>query len=51
MKQELIQKNKSELKIKNKDVKICIICGNSNVDLHEFGISCENCGVLLWRMK
>ena len=29
MKQELIQKNASELKIKNKDIKICINCGNS----------------------
>ena len=49
MEQELIQKNNSELKIKNKGIKICINCGNSIIDVHEFGISCEDCGILLWR--
>lgn len=49
MKQELIQKN-SGLKIKNKDIKICINCGNSEIDSHEYGISCEDCGILLWRV-
>ena len=48
MEQKLIQKN-SELKIKNKDIKICINCGNSKIDSYEYGISCEDCGILLWR--
>ena len=50
MKQELIQEKNNELKIKNKDIKICLNCGNSKIDLHEYGISCEDCGVLLWRV-
>lgn len=49
MKQKLVQKNKTELKIKNNDIKICINCGNSKIDSHEYGISCEDCGILLWR--
>lgn len=50
MKQELIQKNNNELKIKNKDIKICINRGNLKIDSHEYGISCEDCGILLWRV-
>jgi len=49
MRQEVIQINKNELKIKNKDVKICINCVNSKVESHEYVISCEDCGILLWR--
>ena len=37
-------------KIKNKDIKICLNCGNSKIDSHEYGISCEDCGILLWRV-
>jgi len=28
-------------------LKICIECGQSKVEYHEFGISCESCGTLL----
>ena len=28
-------------------LKICIECGHSIVDKYEFGISCEDCGILL----
>ena len=27
-------------------LKICIECGHEKVERYEFGISCENCGVL-----
>ena len=50
MNQELVQRDKNELKVKNKHVKICINCGNSKIESHEFGISCEDCGILLWRV-
>ncbi|WP_185736617.1 hypothetical protein [Candidatus Nitrosopumilus sp. SW] len=49
MKQELIQKNNDNLKIKNNEIRICIHCGNVKIDSYEFGISCEDCGILLWR--
>ena len=28
-------------------LRICIECGQSNVENYEFGISCENCGSLI----
>lgn len=28
-------------------LKICVECGQSNVENYEFGISCENCGTLV----
>ena len=27
-----------------RQIRICIACGNSQVDEYEFGISCERCG-------
>lgn len=29
-------------------IRICINCGNINVDLYEFGMSCESCGISLY---
>lgn len=51
MKQKLIIKYKNDLEIKNNDIKICINCGNSKIDSYEFAISCEDCGILLWRKQ
>ena len=28
-------------------LRICVECGQTNVENYEFGISCENCGTLL----
>ena len=28
-------------------LRICVECGQSNVENYEFGLSCENCGALL----
>ena len=41
------KKPKCEEKERNhvrKYVRICISCGNPNVEEYEFGISCERCG-------
>jgi len=53
MKPEIIytQKIKDSLNLVNQDIKICIICGCDKIESHEFGISCEDCGALLWRVK
>lgn len=50
MKQEIVQKNRVRLKIKNNHIKICINCGNLKIDSDEFRISCEDGGILLWRV-
>lgn len=46
---EIIFKNKNYVPLKNKDIRICISCGSLNIDSYEFGISCEDCGILIGR--
>lgn len=43
------EKKENPLVCKNSNIKICIICGNDNIESFEFGISCEECGSLLVR--
>ena len=35
---------KEDRQVVSKQLKICIACGNSDVQEYEFGISCEICG-------
>jgi len=53
MRQEIVytEEGNGNLLIKNKDIRICIICGYDKVESHEFGISCEECGAQLGRSK
>ena len=37
--------------IVNQDIKICIHCGYDNIESHEHGISCEECGTSFGRSK
>lgn len=39
-----LQKKKPDKKIHNRYLKICVNCGNTEVEKYEFGISCELCG-------
>ena len=38
------KKDKEEEPIVSRQLKICIACGNTEVQEYEFGISCEICG-------
>ena len=40
-----LKKTSEEFKV-NSRLKICLECGHSNLDVFEFGISCEFCGSL-----
>jgi len=48
---ELLIDSGNEVSVKNSDVLICINCGSVQIDSYEFGISCEDCGALIWREK
>ena len=46
----ILQEKKDDLLIvKNVDIRICIICGNDQIESYEFGLSCEECGTLMRR--
>lgn len=40
------RKESNELKVcsVSKQLRICVACGNTQVEEYEFGISCERCG-------
>lgn len=40
-----LEKTSEQFKV-NSRLKICLECGHSNLDVFEFGISCEFCGSL-----
>jgi len=44
-----VTKNNFKKKGISKDIKICLECGSGKIEELEFGISCEDCGVLLLR--
>jgi predicted RNA-binding Zn-ribbon protein involved in translation (DUF1610 family) len=48
---ELLNGSANEVSVKNNDVQICISCGSLLIDSYEFGISCEDCGALIWRAE
>lgn len=45
------EKNDESLVYVNSNIKICIICGNHNIEFFEHGISCEECGTTFGRQK
>ena len=53
MEQKTIQKknNNKCLVYLNANIKICLMCGNSDVEFLEYGVSCEECGTTFGRTK
>lgn len=52
MKQIIAQEKENDpLVCKNSKIRICTICGHDQIEFFEFGISCEECGSLLERLK
>lgn len=45
------EKEDDPLICKNLNIRICTICGHDKIESFEFGISCEECGSLLERLK
>lgn len=53
MKQKAIHRktNKEYLAYLNSDIKICLMCGNSEIEFFEHCVSCEECGTTFRRTK